>query len=105
MLYTAYRNNMSGGYNGSYVGTSPNPTSTYIGSSVMQQKAGYQNPLYYPHTSNWNGTAGYWLASPCANNTRTVMALYYNGCVDNGYYYNTLFAFRPLVCLPSSVLE
>ena len=102
MLYTAYKNNMSDGYNGNYVGTSPNPTSTSI---YLSQKAGYQNPLYYPHTSSWDGTYGYWLASPSAYATSSVMFVGSYGGVNFHDYNATGYAFRPLVCLPSSVLE
>ena len=55
-------------YPGYYVGTSPNPSTTSIKKATMKVKEGYSNKLYYPHTgtSDYNGTYGYWLASPSA---------------------------------------
>ena len=51
---------------GYYVGTNPDPTGIDIYMNVMRGKEGYSNKLYYPHTSGYNGTEGYWLASPSA---------------------------------------
>ena len=102
-IYTAYLNNMSDGLNGNYVGTTENPTSTSISSSVMNQKEGYSNTLYYPHTSSWKSTYAYWLASPSA--TGNVMRVGYYGYVDWTAWSGTGLALRPVVCLPSSVLD
>lgn len=108
-LYTAYQNNMSDGYNGNYVGTSPNPTSWYIDSSVMNKKAGYSNRLYYPDTGAdftiMEGAREYWLASPSAIFSPNVMSVHCYGTIQTHSYDYTYCAFRPIVCLPSSVLE
>ena len=89
---------------GYYVGTTTNPTSTYIDSSVMNQKEGYNNTLYYPYTSATSDSCyGYWLASPSAGNTSSVMYVLCNGNVDYSYYYYTYYGVRPVVSLSSGV--
>ena len=62
--------------------------------------------LYFPHTSATSDNCyGYWLASPSASNTNYVMYVNYDGIVDSNYYNGPSYAFRPVVCLPSSVFE
>ena len=75
--------------NGYYVGTSSNPTSAYIYSSVMSAKDGYNNSLYYPnHESVSDGDKScyyYWLASPAeVYSGYGVLGVGCNGYV-NGY--------------------
>ena len=92
-------------YPGYYVGTSQNPSTYYIDSSVMSAKDGYRNKLYYPHTSLSNNfrTEGYWLASTSASNKDLVLYVYVNGAVGNfGYNINEL-GVRPVVCLNSGI--
>ena len=64
--------------NGYYVGISSNPTSTYINYSVMNEKEGYNNGLYYPyHESVSDGDEScysYWIASPSAYVARYLCA-------------------------------
>ena len=60
----------SSSYPGYYVGTSENPTSDCIEASEMNQKEGYKDKLYYPHTSEYNLCNAYWLASPSVYNVR-----------------------------------
>ena len=66
---------------GYYVGTSSNPTSKYMNSSVMKAKDGYNNILYYPHhESIADGNSKcyyYWLASPSANSSNFVLDVGY----------------------------
>ena len=93
---------------GYYVGTSSKPTSTYINSSVMNQKEGYKNStLYYPRKSGVsdgdNNCNYYWLASPSAIGSNNVLAVIYNGNVSNNYYYNTYVGARPVVSLNSGI--
>ena len=95
-------------YPGYYVGTSSSPTNYGISSSVMSAKEGYKNKLYYPHTSNYNETDGYWLASPSASRYGNyVLYVAYNGSVDYinyRYDYNDYGSgLRPVVSLKSGV--
>ena len=90
-------------YPGYYVGTSQDPTTTYIDSSVMSAKEGYNNKLYYPHTSIYNGTNGYWLASPSAVNSNRVIDVYYNGLVSGDYSNLSSLGVRPVVSLNSGI--
>ena len=89
--------------NGYYVGTTSNPTGNYISDSVMSAKEGYKNKLYYPHTSNYNSTNGYWLASPSAYDSDIVLNVSYNGYVTLTYYDNSSFSVRPVVSLNSGI--
>ena len=61
--------------------------------------------LYFPHTAQWRSCNGYWLASPSASSTDRVMYVLFNGYVSGNDYYINPCAFRPVVCLPSSVFE
>ncbi len=90
-------------YPGYYVGTSQDPTTTYIDSSVMNAKEGYNNKLYYPHRSSYNGTYGYWLASPSAFGSDRVLSVDCNGFVGGNYFYNSYLGVRPVVSLNSGI--
>ena len=97
------RASTSTSYPGYYVGTSQDPTTTYIDSSVMSAKEGYNNKLYYPHTSSYNGTNGYWLASPAAYGSGSVLDVYCLGNVHASYYNNRGLGVRPVVSLNSGI--
>ena len=95
--------------NGYYVGTSSSPANTYIDFSVMNKKGGYKNKLYYPHTSTYNSTNGYWIASTsacggtdmlCVNSYADVN---YYGYQINGNYSNSRLGVRPVVSLNSGI--
>ena len=104
-LYTKYENPVSGEtYDGYYIGDSANPNTTYID---LSSETGYNNTLYYPHKEDVdNGNCyGYWLASPSAYDGYNVMNVSYNGYVDNDGYNYSSYAYRPVVCLPSSVVN
>ena len=88
---------------GYYVGTGQNPTTTYIDSSVMSAKEGYNNKLYYPYTLGYNGTNGYWLASPSAYSSNYVLLVAYYGDVNSYYYTNIHLGVRPVVSLNSGI--
>ena len=81
------------------VGTSSNPTSTYIDSSVMSEKVGYNNKLYYPHVLGYNGTNGYWISSSSANCNSYVLYVDCNGIVGGDGYYFSNVGVRPVVCI------
>ena len=111
-IYTATTSSaMSDGLNGYYVSRTVNPptSETYVEMSGSQ---GYPadstaDTLYYPHSGplTWNSTYGFWLASPSAFSTSYVMMVSYDGRVSWDSYGAPRFACRPVVCLPSSVLN
>ena len=100
-----YCNNTSG--NGYYVGTSSKPTSTKISFSVMSAKDGYNNSLYYPHHESISDgdryCDSYWLASPSANYSYSVLLVYSDGSVNNSYFDDTYMGVRPVVSLNSGI--
>ena len=94
------RASTSTSYPGYYVGTSQNPSTYYIDSSA---KEGYNNKLYYPQTSSYNGTNGYWLASPSAFDSSYVINVGCNGYVNYSLYNYSYFGVRPVVSLNSGI--
>ena len=93
---------------GYYVGTSSKPKSTYINSSVMNQKEGYKNStLYYPRKSGVsdgdNNCNYYWLASPSANRGDYVLNVNCGGYVGGNDYYGAYVGARPVVSLNSGI--
>ena len=99
MIYTAYSENVhNSGYDGYYVGDSENPTTTYVVKSISDS-------LYYPHDKEYAGCKGYWLASPSAYHGSMLLNVYYFRYVRTDEYRFTHCAFRPVICLPSSIFE
>ncbi len=85
-------------YNGKY-GTSYSEEYETLSSHI-----GYSSTLYFPHTSIWNGTEVYWLASPNSSYASNIECVTYYGSVYHGSYNgNNNFGIRPLVCLPAGV--
>ena len=111
-IYTATTSSaMSDGLNGYYVSRTNNPPTIseyYVSMSGSQgyPAASTADTLYYPHagSSQWNSTNGYWLVSPSASEVYNLMLVGYNGRVGNYSYNGKLYACRPVVCLPSSVV-
>ena len=92
------------------VGTSSNPTSTSIDSSVMSTKEGYNNKLYYPYQKKiLDGCYEYWIASPSADRSDALIIVDTYGEVEhNGYLYlqgsyYTQMGLRPVVSLNSGI--
>ena len=81
---------------GYYVGTSSNPTSYNFSNSG---KEGYKNKLYYPHTSSYNGSYGYWLASPSADYHGRVLNVDCGGYVEYEECDYRYLGVRPVVSL------
>ena len=104
-LYARYENPVSGqSYDGWYIGKdNAQTTSTVVG---LSSKTGYSNTLYYPHNSSYGNCYGYWLASPSAQNDASVIyvACYGSVCYDV-YNSNIYYVARPIVCLPSNILQ
>ena len=90
-------------YPGYYVGTSEDPTgSYYIENSVMDQKEGYNNKLYYPHTLDYNNCFGYWIAS----HSSIIGAVLRVARDGNVYFYDPRYSglgIRPVVSLNSGI--
>ena len=90
---------------GYYIGTSENPSSYFLRDSVMNQKKGYSNKLYYPHTEN-NGSRGYWIASPSGedvNDKGNLLSIDFKGWVTGMFYYDSEYSIRPVVSLKSKI--
>ena len=105
-IYTATTTSaMSDGLNGYYVGLTENPTTYYLDYQEMQAKEGYNNTLYYPHQEVVDKCYAYWLASPSADHVNYVMTVYYYGRVNYYGYGNYGVAFRPVVSLPTNILQ
>ena len=79
--------------------------STYYVNIAPADKNKENYKLYFPHISSYNGSWGYWLASPSAAQNGNVMSIYYDGVVSFDKYSVTYYAFRPIICLPSNILE
>ena len=107
-IYTKYAENLgTTNYDGWYVGFSENPDvySSYVAS--FEDKAGYDNTLYFPHKEEFdsNRCFGYWLADPSAYVDYDAMRVRYVGYISTGsYHYNYLSA-RPVISLPTNILN
>ena len=103
MLYTATTTSAMGdGLNGYYIGTTANPTSLFV---FYFSNLGYYNTLYYPYQELVDGCHGYWLASPSAANDSSVVGVGHNDSVGNdGDVYDNM-SFRPVISLPSNILQ
>ena len=53
--------------------------------------------------SNTNNAYAYWVSSPSASNTYNVMGVLCRGDVSYLYCTNSLYGFRPVVCLKSGI--
>ena len=86
------------------IGDSENPTTTYIN---LSSKTGYNNTLYFPHHERVDGYKcyAYWLASPSAYNNRNVLLVWFNGGIGSEPHSSGNYTIRPVVCLPSSVVN
>ncbi len=95
-LYTATRN-MEDGLTGYYIGTSAEPTTTWLDISAT---SGCNDTLYFPDNSD---NFFYWLVSPSAYITEKVMNSGYHRYLYNTSYNYTGLGVRPLVSLKSDV--
>ncbi|MBQ3414489.1 MAG: Ig-like domain-containing protein [Clostridia bacterium] len=90
--------------------TSQNATGYQVnGANVLsissEDKSKENYSLYFPHTINVDLCSGYWLASPSAYDSDRLICIYFSGQVSYTSYGTTDCAFRPIVCLPTSILE
>lgn len=98
---------------GYFVGTSANPEKSSSYYAYQSGTTGYTDTLYYPHPLDSNGNPdtftttnncyGYWLASPSANYTGSVMLVYCGGSVYLRSFLSPDLGVRPVVCLPSDI--
>ena len=85
-------------------------------STNLSDETGYADTLYFPHTSTYNNSNGYWLASPSTfvyQKTQSPQYVYQTGeigasaagcCSTNDKTIATAdFALRPVVCLNTAV--
>ena len=92
--------------NGYCIGKSSNPQlNDRLEAKEMTRKEGYNNKLYYLHTgtNGWNGTSGYWVASPHADSARTLFFVSSNGAVTTYDYSSGAVSARPVVSLNTGV--
>ena len=105
-IYTAQTTSqMSDGLYGYYVGLSENPTTIYIDYQIMQTKEGYNNSLYFPYQNNVGNCYSYWIASPLAKYVGDVMVLGFGGNLSSTRYHDINSAFRPVVSLPTNIIQ
>ena len=89
-----------------YTGDLANPSSNQID---LSNETGYENTLYFPYKENAETTSdcwGYWLASSHTSNTDSLVTV----CFDGGIGHNWAgshdnHAFRPVIKLPSSIVN
>ena len=105
-IYTKYVDDLGNNpsYDGWYIGTSENPSTYNIN---LNEKEGYNNSLYYPHKEYIDSSkcGGYWLSSPSAYNYSGIMRVTYNGNLYSSYYYDDGRAARPVVSLPTNIVN
>ena len=63
----------------------------------------YKSTLYFPHKDGYDDCDGYWVASPSAYETFSVLGVSYYGDVYYNYYDSYYLGVRPLVCLKSNI--
>lgn len=75
-----------------------------IDEGTMKTKPGYQVPeadnMYYPHKGAFGGAWGYFLASPGANNSNSMVRVDAGGMLGHNAYAD--YCLRPVVCLKKS---
>ena len=89
---------------GYYIGTDENQDTYSIDSEVMNKKEGYKNRLYYPHTSAYNGTNGYWFASPSAAGSTYMLYVTSYGRLNYSSHSSGPFGIRPVVSLKDGIM-
>ena len=104
-LYTNTYSNVNGtpqedGLDGYYLGTSENPNSYSVN---MSSTSGYNDTLYYPHTSDWNDIQGYWLSAPSSAENTGKIAVLADGYL-NSPSTETGLSICPVIRLPFDVI-
>ena len=107
-IYTKYADNLTKGsttYDGWYIGNFENPNT--ISLSLNSKVGYYNNILYYPHKEDIdsNKCFGYWLASTSAFDCSYILGVNSSGIIDYVYYANPNYAARPIISLPTSIVN
>lgn len=69
----------------------------------LSSVAGYKDSLYFPHSSVFKLSTGYWLASPSSNKVYNIVTVNYNGMIGNEDYKFSTCALRPVVALKTGI--
>lgn len=93
--------NDNNGYNVELVGTS------YVNTIPLGRGGMYNNRLYFPYKSNQGLTNGYYIAAPGGGSTRGMACLRASGnmAMAGNIANSNELALRPVVCIPSDLLE
>jgi len=89
---------------GHYFGNTDTPTTSSVSAAVMQTKAGYSNPLYYPHPCEgaYEGTYHWRLASVANCDNYFIEVVANDGYVGATTFDNPRGTLRPLVRLKAN---
>ena len=98
---TSTTSEMNDGYFGYYIGKTPNPN-TYSVTSMTNSDV-----LYFVFQSNpaSDGSWGFWLASAMADHDYNMPAVAFYGSIQDVTCNNTPIALRPVIKLPTSVVN
>ena len=88
--------------NGYYIGNTEGTTEISY-DLTADTKAGYHDTLYFPHQDSIDDCWGYWLASPNANGTSSLVNVDCNGNVGSSNYDSGSLGVRPVVSLNSEI--
>ncbi len=84
-----------------YVGRTSDAKTSRCTKNDIQNMTGYSNKLFYPTTSQINGTSAYWMANPSLSGNMIIVC---DGSIYADRYTGTVSGFRPVVCLKSSTI-
>lgn len=106
-LYTEYSADVNNsGYNGCYISDSTELDTNESYYISLSSKTGYNNALYFPHQNSVEEQcSGYYLASPSAEDSNQVMYVNCGGDVGDSSYDFDGYAFRPVIKLPSNIIN
>ena len=88
--------------NGYYIGNTEGTTEISY-DLTRDVNTGYHDTLYFPHQDSIDDCWGYWLASPNANGTSSLVNVDCNGNVGSSNYDSGSLGVRPVVSLKSEI--
>ena len=81
------------------IGLTNSTTDKYLDNSIMNQKTGYSDKLYYPYNdSSSDDTQFYWLSS-CSKEGGDIISVCFNGFIGGKVYDDGKVGIRPVVSL------